>query len=385
MEMSKVKVGLVHATIGPYRHPLFEKLSNEVDLIVYYCSANCGSRKWDLWPRNYDYKYKILSRIPFKTSIGGQSLNPSIITELILNKPQVLILSDYTDPTTWLALAVAKLLKIPLIYWTEGTKEPQSILGKISRPLRALLTKKSGSIIVPGRLSKNYVIGLGADPKKVFIAPNTIDNDLFIKVSDEYRERKDQLKAELGFKAKILILYVGRLCEQKGIVFLLEAYRKLKSKSDNSALIIVGYGEFYDELRKMCLEMKIKDDVTLTGPIANHEKLVRYYSISDVFVLPTLSDVWGFVINEAMACGLPVVATRASQAAQDMVRSGENGYIIKEADPKELYTVLKNLALDPKKREKMGKRSREIVMEEYTVSQMVKVFLSAIECCIKNV
>jgi glycosyltransferase involved in cell wall biosynthesis len=94
-----------------------------------------------------------------------------------------------------------------------------------------------------------------------------------------------------------------------------------------------------------------------------------------------LEDIWGFVINEAMACGLPVISTHASQAATEMIRLGENGYIIKPADSNELYDALKNLIIDPELRRRMGEKSREIVMQEFDLSAMVQGFLSAIEYC----
>ena len=85
-----------------------------------------------------------------------------------------------------------------------------------------------------------------------------------------------------------------------------------------------------------------------------------------------------------MACGLPVVATRVSQAAREMIRSGENGYIVKEADSDELYHVLKKLVYNSRRREKMGEKSREIVEREFDVSHMVEGFLSAIKYCTKG-
>jgi glycosyltransferase involved in cell wall biosynthesis len=378
--MPKVKVGLVHTTIGPYRHPLFEKLTKEVDLMVYYCSVKHGSREWDLWPRNYDYKYKILPRIPLKTSIGDQSLNLSIIKELVLNKPHILVLSDYTEPTTWLALAVAKLLKIPLIYWTEGIREPQSILGKISRPLRTLFIKKSASIIVPGRVSKNYVISLGADPEKVFIAPNALDNELFIKISEEFMPRKDELKRQLGFEDKVIVLCVGQLIERKGIKYLLHAYAKIQREYANVALLVLGSGPLESNLRKLADSLELLG-FRIIGSGLSLRKLVTLYSVADIFVLPTLEDVWGFVINEAMACGLPVVATHASQAALEMISSGNNGYVIKEGDSEELHVALENLIRNPAERERMGSRSKEIATNRFAVSHMVEGFLSAIKYC----
>jgi glycosyltransferase involved in cell wall biosynthesis len=345
--------------------------------MVYYCSVKHSSRKWDLWPRNYDYKYKVLPRIPLKTPLGDNNLNLSIITELVLNKPHVLILSDYTDPTIWLALAVAKLLKIPLIYWTEGIKEPQSILGKISRPFRTLFIKKSGSIIVPGRLSKNYVISVGANPEKVFIAPNTIDTELFVETSNKYGAYKNQLKAQLGFKDKVLILYVGQLVERKGVKYLLHAYAKIKKEYNDVALLVLGSGPLESNLIKLASSLELSD-FRIIGSGLSLKKLIMLYSVADIFVLPTLEDVWGFVINEAMACELPVVATRASQAAQEMIRSGANGYIVKEADVNEMCEALKKLVADSELRLEMAKKSMEIVINEFDVKHMVKGFMEAI-------
>jgi hypothetical protein len=155
--MNNVKVILIHNTVAPYRHPLFEELSKKVDLMVYYCSVKHSLCEWDLWPRKYDYKYKVLSRVFVKTPIEELSLNPSILKEVIRNKPDVMVISGYTDLTTWFAFAVAKLLKIPIIYWTEGIREPRSILGVITRPLRIFFVERSNAIIVPGKLSKDML------------------------------------------------------------------------------------------------------------------------------------------------------------------------------------------------------------------------------------
>ena len=378
--MKNVKVILIHNTIAPYRHPLFEELSKKVNLMVYYCSIKENLREWDLWPRKYDYKYKVLPRVFIKTPFGELSLNLSILKEVIRNKPNVIIISGYTDPTTWVAFAVAKLLKIPIIHWTEGVKEPQSILGIITKPLRMLFVKKSNAIIVPGKLSKNYVISLGTDAEKVFIARNVIDNKLFLDLSHKYRSCKDELKSQLGFKGKVVVLYVGQLIKRKGVEHLIHAYGKLKQEYDNLALIILGGGPLEYYLKNLSSSLKLKD-IKFVPSGMKLEELIKFYYSADIFVLPTLEDIWGFVINEAMACGLPVISTHASQAATEMIRLGENGYIIKPADSNELYDALKNLIIDPELRRRMGEKSREIVMQEFDLSAMVQGFLSAIEYC----
>jgi glycosyltransferase involved in cell wall biosynthesis len=373
--MRNVKVILIHNFIAPYRHPLFEELSKKVDLIVYYCSIKPSWREWCLFPRMYDYKYKVLPRIPLKTPIEELSLNPSILKEIIKNKPDVIVIGGYIDPTMWLAFAVAKLLKIPIVYWTEGIKEPQSILGMMTRPLRMLFVKKSNAVVVPGNLSKGYVISLGAKAEKVFIAPNAIDNKLFIETSQKYQSLKENLKTRYGLKNKIVVLYSGRFVRTKGIEYLLYAYGKLEQEHNNIALVLVGSGPLESYLKYLANSLHLNFKILRAYAL---EELIKFYSFADIFVLPTLHDVWGFVINEAMACGLPVIGTRASQAAIEMIRIGENGYIVKEADSQELYTVLNYLIRNPNLRKKLGEKARETVECEFGVSRMVEGFLSAI-------
>ncbi|MHA1974833.1 MAG: glycosyltransferase family 4 protein [Candidatus Hodarchaeales archaeon] len=376
---NKVKIILIHNTVAPYRHALFEKLSQVVDLMVYYCSVKHSSRKWDLWPRNYNYKYRVLRKVHFKTPTNDLSLNPSIVKEIVKNKPHIIIVCGYINPTMWLAFTIGIILKIPIIYWTEGIKEPQSFFGALTRPLRILFPKKSKAVLVPGRRSRNYVINFNVDVKKIFVAPNTIDNKLFISKSEKYRSFKEELKGQIGLKGKVVILYVGRVTEEKGINFLLEAYRKLKYEISDIALLIVGYGELCDIINE-----EKADDIVLTGAVVKFKQLIKYYSMADIFVFPTLGDVWGFVINEAMACGLPVISTHASQAATEMIRFGENGYIVKGADSNQLYEVLKNLVHNSELRRRMGEKSRKILINEFNSPLMVKGFLSAIKCCING-
>jgi hypothetical protein len=87
---------------------------------VYYCAVKHVSCAWGLWPWNYKLS-------------GEASLKFSIIKEILRSRPDVVMIGGYVDPTMWLALFTAKLLRIPVIYWTEGMKEPQSLLGVLTR------------------------------------------------------------------------------------------------------------------------------------------------------------------------------------------------------------------------------------------------------------
>ncbi|MHA1665022.1 MAG: glycosyltransferase family 4 protein, partial [Candidatus Njordarchaeales archaeon] len=239
------------------------------------------------------------------------------------------------------------------------------------------------AIIVPGKLSRSYVISLGANAEKVFIAPNTIDNELFIEISRKYQSDKERLKDKLGLKSKVLILCVGQLIRRKGIEYLLYAYGKLEQERDDIALVIVGSGPLEFHLNDLADHLRLKNFKLISSGLSL-EELIKLYSATDIFVLPTLEDVWGFVINEAMACGLPVISTRASQAAVEMISYGENGYVVREADVETLFNSLKKLVCDGKLREKMGKKSRQILIQNFKIDHMVEGFMCAINWCTRT-
>lgn len=381
--MTRLKLAIIHNTITPYRHPLFEMLARSLDLVVYYSSVKRNSRKWELWPRNYSYQYKVLSGTQLGGSTSCGSLNLAIIKELISQKPDVVVLSDYTSPTVLLSLIITKLMRLPFVYWTEGVKEPHSLLGKLTRPLRIFFSRNSKSIIVPGQFSKEYVLSLGAKTEKVFIAPNSIDNKLFANYSIEASKKSKKIREYYGFKNEFIVLCIGQLIERKGIGYLLRAYSKLEKDFDNIALLIVGNGPLKPELENLAKSLRIKRFKIIPSGL-NLETLVNLYSISDVFVLPTLEDIWGIVINEAMACCLPVISTSASQAALEMIIPGENGIIINEGNDLLLYSSIRKIILMHKTIKLMGKRSSEIVNNDFSPEKMSLFFVEAIKNVFKS-
>jgi len=258
-----------------------------------------------------------------------------------------------------------------VILWTEGFREPKSLLGIITRTLRSFFIRKADAILVPGNLSKNYAVSMGANKSKVFIAPNSIDNQVFINLSSKYAKDKRYLKEELQLPKGTIILYVGQLIERKGVDYLLRAYDRLRREKNEVKLVIVGSGPLKDRLSQLCRNDGIPD-VHFVESGLELVDLIKYYSIADIFVLPILMDVWGFVINEAMACGLPVIATQAAQAALEMIYPGENGFIIEEANEDELYRTLKKLIGNLSLRKEMAKKSIEIVENNFNINIMAK-------------
>ena len=312
--MKKYKVALIHNIMSPYRIPLFEKISNSphINLITYFCSKTHVERKWDILDSD-KYKYEILTGTTIEYSGIIYHINPSIIVKLIKEKYDIVIIGGSSDFTTQAAFVCSRLLRIPVILWSENIGNSESSLVKIVSPFTKYIIRNVDALIVPGFMSRDFHIKCGVSPKNIFIAPNSVNNNIFMK--ENSRPHRIQMKNGLNIEGKKVILFVGQLIERKGLWYLLKSYKKLSDEIQNVCMIIVGDGCLKNDLSSFCVKENIKN-VKFTGWVSDIQKC-DFYSIADVFVLPTLHDVWGLVINEAMASGLPVITTKSAGASED--------------------------------------------------------------------
>ena len=126
----------------------------------------------------------------------------------------------------------------------------------------------------------------------------------------------------------------------------------------------------------MCIENKISN-VFFVG-FKQKEELSQYYAISDLFVLPSTQEVWGLVLNEAVACGLPVITTDKVGASTDLIKDGVNGYVVESRNAEHLCDAMKKVLLDPEVRSRMGKASKEIIENGFTINDAANGTIEAV-------
>ncbi|HWQ74332.1 MAG TPA: glycosyltransferase family 4 protein [Syntrophomonas sp.] len=142
-----------------------------------------------------------------------------------------------------------------------------------------------------------------------------------------------------------ILLFVGRLTKEKNLPFLIETFRLVKDKLPRTALVLTAQGPLEDELKGLCRNLGLgAQDVIFTGAVP-YEELVNVYHSADLFVFSSLTETQGLVLTEAMACGLPVVAVRAS-GVQDMVSDGMDG-ILTELDQEKMAAAVCRVLSDP--------------------------------------
>jgi glycosyltransferase involved in cell wall biosynthesis len=237
------------------------------------------------------------------------------------------------------------------------------------------MIRRSDAVVVPGTKAKEFFLCCGADPKKIFVAPDASG----MIINESAVLQNETLKEELGIEGKRIVLYLGRLIERKGVAILIKAFAKLQEKTKDSVLVIAGEGEERKRLENLCLELNVKN-VLFVGYVDENSKSL-YYSIADVFVLPSIAhsgEVWDLVLNEAMQLGKPLIGTTAAGASCDLIKNGVNGYIVKEGDAEELSKAIEELLKDPERMRKMGLESKRIVENDFSFDKMVEGFVKAI-------
>jgi glycosyltransferase involved in cell wall biosynthesis len=376
-QMKSYKVALVHNIMAPYRVPLFAGLAQHpaLDLHVFYCSRTVKLRKWDILGER-SYAYKVLPGITLEYKTLEYHVNPSIVSQIVSGKYDVVIIGGSGEFTMQAAFLISKALKLPVILWAETFEGGQPSLAKFVGPLTRYIIRNVDALIVPGSRSRDFHIKRGAASEKVFIAPNIVNNDAFFAKSSAFKQQGAHLKNDLHLDSHTIVLFVGQLVQRKGVGSLLRAFTRLKSERESSTLVVIGDGELKSELMQL-VSNESMTNIIFTGWISEEEK-VMYYAIADVFVLPTLQDLCPLVINEAMACGLPVVSTTAAGCAPDMIFNWENGFIVEPGNVDALYEAMLRIVRDNELRQQMGRKSYEILTTRFSLDNAVNGFLDAI-------
>ncbi len=210
-------------------------------------------------------------------------------------------------------------------------------------------------------LSKNLLARarkIGLSPDKIRIIPTSIP---YAEEFDPQSFDARKARKELGIDDKIVVCFVGRLVRLKGLSFLLNAQKSLRQSIPNLHLLVVGYGPDKPLLESMARSFKL--EATFTGYVERN-KIPSYLSAADIFVNPSLTEGLPLTVMEAMAMEKAVVATDVG-GTSDLLRNGENGFLVPPSNVESLATAIRTLALDDNLRQRMGLAGRNAIMKDF--------------------
>jgi glycosyltransferase involved in cell wall biosynthesis len=358
------KLVIITEIIAPYRIPAFNALAQrpEIDLHVIFLSENDPSlRQWRVYKDEIKFSYEVLPSWRQRFGRHNVLVNRGLVSALNRITPTVVLCGGYNYLASWEAAGWARIHRVPLLLWSESTALDARRGHRLVEFMKTRFLRQCRGFVVSGKSSFHYLKDLGIPERQIFTAPNAVDTQLFSSSADAARRDAIRVRARHSLPARYF-LYVGRLVEAKGIFDLLDAYAKL-SEQILTEVSLVFVGDGIDRARLEERASAIAPGAILFPGFAHREELAEFYGLADALIFPTHSDPWGLVVNEAMSCSLPVVATSVAGCTEDLVRDGWNGFVIPPRDSSSLAGVMERLAVNSVLRVEMGTRSREKIAE----------------------
>ena len=375
----KHRLAIFASHVIQYQDPLFRRIAAhpEIDLTVIYGSRSGAERfedrdmgvelTWDLDAMLTGYHHVFLRNW---SPLGlhrrmFRLFNPGIVPLLWRKKFDAFIpMAGWGTATSLMAILTCIVRGIPYFLYGDASfvpAEERSLRARVRRAFMRWLVRHAAGFMSLGTMNADYYRHYGAAEKQFFFMPYAIDNQRFIDSSAISADERRAIRARFGAPDDlVLIAFSGKLIELKNPGHLLDALELMQTRS-RAGVLFIGDGP----LRPMLEEETRRRGLTnvFFAGFVNQKELPKYLAAADIFVLPSTRDQRGTVVNEAMACGLPVVITDGVgiYGKGDIVRNGENGFVYPVGDVARLAAIFDKLVADRGLREEMGRKGREII------------------------
>jgi glycosyltransferase involved in cell wall biosynthesis len=378
-----IRVAVVSPEPTPYRSPLFDLVAArpEVDLTVIYAAATVARRTWRV-AHHHPAVFLKGVRLPGLRRIFRHDypVTPGIRSVLRNTGPQVVVVSGWSTFASQAAVGWCRAKGVPYLVLVESHD-----LGPRAGWRRAVkgavvprLLRRAAGVLVVGSLARRSVVERGANPDDVRLFANTVDISAWEERAARLAERRPALRERIGAGPDdVVVLSAGRLVPEKGLDTLVRGVAA--AGGARLALLIAGSGPQREALERLAAGLSVR--LQLLGDL-HEERLAEAYVAADVFALLSSHEPWGVVVNEAAASGLPLVLSDRVGAAYDLLRDGENGFLVTAGDVRAAAGALQQLAGDPALRARAGARSRELVRGwgyERSVEEFVEAVRRAVE------
>lgn len=326
-----IKTLLLTNTIAPYRIPVLNKMNEEqdIDLTVWYLEEREKNRNWNINHKEIQYKYECLPGVHtfIQRMDMGVHLNPGLFMKLVKLNPDVIITSGYDAVGYWSALLYAKLFRKKFIVWWGSTLESSRVKNKLVNLVRKFFFASANAFITYGTASTQCLEHYGVSKGKIITGYNTVDVKFFHARFKEEKQKKQSTHDSLQ------LLYIGQLIQRKGLTEVINALQKVPH--ENWELKIVGSGPEEASFRKLVEECGLSNKISFEG-YKQKEELISYLIDADCLVFPSLIEVWGLVVNEALATRTFVIASQYAGATRDIIVNKVNGIVIDPLDEQNL-------------------------------------------------
>jgi 1,2-diacylglycerol 3-alpha-glucosyltransferase len=379
--MKRPQLWIIWGNWGPYHHARFAALRTAAAL------HGLDARGLELVPRSDVYEWQTGARNDAIWSLpvnkGEMDFHPLRLAKVLRpllrsERPTVVFVPSYWHWSLECNM-LARAAGARIVMMNESHAGTERARGA-KRWIKRQIVRRFHAALVGGAPHKRHFANLGLAESLIATGYDAVDNDYFSREAARARGDADSLRSFWGLPSRY-VLSLGRLVEKKNLATLVEAHRIRCAEAGETAapdLVIVGSGPLDAALREQCRASGVEviertgsppfpEPGAPAGPRAFFYGFRQisenpvFYALADAFVLPSVLEEWGLVVNEAMACSLPVIVSRNAGCAEDLVREGENGWVFDPSSAGELAACLARLDESAALRSRMGVQSQEIV------------------------
>ena len=325
--------------------------------------------EWDL-PLLDGYAYTVLdnrAKSPSLIEFSGCD-TPTIGAELERGRFDAVIVNGWVAKMCIQALWACRRRGIPCI--VRGEVNGIRLRPAWKRAGHRVLLGQYAALLAIGVENKRYLRERGVPQHKIFDTPYCVDNERFSAAANSFRQGdRGALRARFGLEPNVpTFLFSGKFVDKKRPMDLVAACRTLvRDRSSRCQVLMVGDGPLGPALREAASGLPIQ-----FAGFLNQSEIAAAYAAADCLVLPSDSgETWGLVVNEAMACGLPVLVSSEVGCGADLVISGETGDFFPCGDVPALANRIAAFAAQPAWMDRMGDRAQQRVCDRYNFQEVV--------------
>ena len=366
----------------PYRAPLFDRLAarSDLDLSVVYTARTVARRTWKVELQHPAVFLRGVAVPGMRRLLRHDyPITPGVWRLLDARSPDIVVVSGWSTYASQAAMLWCRRRRVPYLVVVEShDRDPRARWRRALKwaVVPRLLAGAAGALVT-GTLARDSMMRAGVAPERIWLFANTVDTKALAAKASALRSRRPELREKLEIPDNaVAALSVCRLVPEKA----LEVFLRASAEVDHVHPVLAGDGPEREALQACAAELGI--GTTFAGDV-EWERVVELYVAADVFVLVSRHEPWGVVVNEAAACGLPLLLSEHVGAAADLLEPGANGFLVPADDVEATAGALRRLASDPTLRARLGKRAGEIA-EAWGYEASIAGFMSALTCALSR-
>lgn len=335
--------------IGPYHRARLNTFAKRADLSVLEIDPSDDTYPWRNSSEGAHFRH---------TSIDASSLTR--VSEWLDHvDPEVTVISGWYLRAALEAWSWSLKARRPIVLVSDS-RHSDFRRSRLREWMKGKIVQTASAALVAGTPQRDYIATLGLSNETIFTGYDVVDNNYFGVAAEGARRVEEITRAQLNLPQNYFLSAI-RLISRKNGEGLIRAYAAyVNQRTDPWHLVILGEGVQAQPLVSLARTLGVERLVSFRG-FVQYERLPAYYAMARVFILPSFSDQWGLVVNEAMACSLPVLVSRSCGCASDLVVDGRNGFLFDPSDIPQLAESMVRLSLDATLQISMGRESKHLI------------------------